>query len=241
MMSFRDACLLSLVVACGGGQTARDDKAGGTGGSDDVPFAGDSGEVVVPADAGPPDATPEPVAPVVFRLVNTGTRQLSFNMNKGWQPVIFAWAGERGKNARPLVMFAKHCTASCDVGEEEICPYCPEPEGSKEERAAQKYQHVEAGQSLDVPWDGQAFAFEKAKGLRDGKKAKCECFRTATPEPAEYTVWACGIRLTGAANVASKPQCIEQKLTWPVAQAPQILTFEFPDPPPPDKGKKKGH
>jgi hypothetical protein len=233
-------CGAVALLACGGGKgTTRDDNVGDTHVTDgDVPFAGqgsgDSGTTVEAT----PDAGPPP-APVTFEIKNTGSEDLSFNMNKGWQPVIFAWSGERGKSAKPIIMFEKFCTASCDSAEDAICPYCPPPENNKAARENQKYEHVAAGASLAVPWDGQAFVYEKAKGTQDGKKARCECYRKDDPPPEEYTVWACGLRLTDEAGVRTKPQCIEQKMTLPPAETPMVVTFEFPDPEPAKKSKKK--
>lgn len=229
----------AVLAACGGGGAQTPASGSGTastGTAHDAPMVDRVAEqgAVGDGDAGPADGgvPVEPAAPVVFRLVNTGSERLSFNMNKGWQPVIFAWSGERGKNAVPIIMFPKHCTASCDLPADQVCPYCPEPENNKQARELQKYEHVEVGQSLDVPWDGQVFVYEKTRGTTNGKRARCECWRKADPPPETYTVWACGIRLTDEANERSRPQCIERKMTLPPAETPLVVTFEFPDPAP---------
>jgi len=230
-----------LLAGCGGGkQATRGDGVGDTHANqdgDEVPLAGDgtAGGDAGPGEAELPDAGAPPPA-VIFRIVNSGADELSFNMNKGWQPVIFAWSGERGKGAKPIIMFDKFCTASCDLGEEEVCPYCPPPENNKAAREAQKYEHVAAGGSLDVPWDGLAYTYEKTRGLQEGKKKKCECWRKAEPPPEEYTVMACGQRLTDQANVHSAHQCVEAKMTLPPTETPMVVTFDFPKP---DTGKKK--
>ncbi len=230
------ASMMALVLACGGGgQSTKDQNIGDTHATSDddgdVPLAGRTGDT---GDTG--DQAPQ--SRVVFQIVNSGSTQLSFNMNKGWQPVIFAWSGERGRGAKPIEMFARHCTASCDLGEEEICPYCPPPENNKAARAAQKYEHVPAGETLDVPWDGQVFKYEKTRGVTNGKKSRCKCHRMDDPLPEDYTVMVCGMLLTAKANVRSKQQCVEAKMTLPAQQTPMTVSFDFPDPP---AGKKKKH
>jgi hypothetical protein len=242
VLLLRVACLTGLcaALACGGSkghtrnQGAGGGNATGANGWDEV--TGDSGDAGVAA--GPADAAPPPPL-VTFELVNTGTSQLSFSMNKGWQPIIFAWSGQRGKNAKPIIMFPKHCTAACDALEDQRCPHCPGPETNKEARAMQQYVHVEPGQTHSVPWDGLVFGYEKGRGIWEGAPRTCECFRRAEPEPAEYTVWACGVRLTAAAGVSSRPQCIEAKMKLPVEDPPARIRFEFPDSKPPQKQRRR--
>jgi len=232
-------------LACGSSSTATRSATPGdthapTGEAGDVPVAGsDRGAAVDGVEVGDGIAPDASVAPAVtFHIVNTGTSELSFSQNKGWQPVIFAWSGERGKGAKPLIMFEKFCTASCDAAADAVCPSCPVPETNRAAREAQQYAHVPAGESLDVPWDGLAFVYDKTHGTTNVKRTRCECYRRVEPSSAQYTVMACGQRLTAKANQRSAHQCVEATMSLP-RDEPIVVTFEFPDPPRNRRGRHR--
>lgn len=171
---------------------------------------------------------PAAPAPVTFRLKNSADQELVFSVDKGWQPVIFAFSGKPPK-AKPILMFSKFCTASCEVSADARCPYCPAPETTKDAKAAEKREVVAAGTSLDVPWDGQVFVYEKTRGKQDGKSTSCECYRTQPVPPATYTVRACGLRVTTSATESTKYQCVEGSMVFP-AEGPQVVELDFGTP-----------
>ncbi len=177
-----------------------------------------------PATANTPTAVDtSTAAPVTFVLKNSGSDELFINMDKGWQAVIFAYSGQV-PNAKSMLMFPTHCTASCDSAPEELCPVCPEPERVKEIRAAENHDAVAPGDSRSVPWDGMAFSYQKAK---KGKRG-CKCYTTVTPEPETYTVKACGLRKTKSAKARSKYQCVEGTMTLPSSE-PIVVELDFAD------------
>ena len=85
---------------------------------------------------------------------------------------------------------------------------------------------VAPGASLDLPWDGQVFVYEKTRGAN---RQRCECYRTEEVPPETYTVKVCGLRLTKSAAKSTKLQCAETTMTVP-ADEPQVITVEFPAP-----------
>ncbi|HTE52357.1 MAG TPA: hypothetical protein VK698_16010 [Kofleriaceae bacterium] len=213
----------------GGDQTAED-------GGDQPAEDGGEGETAEGAEGEGTEGTTEqgPPPAVTFVLKNSDATELAFNMDLGWQPNLFAYTGKPPR-AVSILMFAKFCTASCDVAQEERCPICEQPEKAKDILAAQKMEKVAPGEELEVPWDGQMFVYEKTRGKR---KARCECHR---PEPAPagtYTVKACGLRLTTTAEERSKLQCVEAEMTLP-SDEPQRVELDFGKPQVP--GKKKKH
>lgn len=165
---------------------------------------------------------------VTFRLKNTYSEDLSFSIEKGWQHLVFAYSGTP-PNAKSIVMFPKHCTASCDVSKEEVCPYCPEPETVKEIKAAEVHQVVKAGEFYDLPWDGQQLVYKKTKGTRNGRAARCECYESQDVPPETYTVQACGLRVTNSAKKSTKYQCAKGTMTFPMT-SPQVIELEFGKP-----------
>ena len=173
-----------------------------------------------------PDKPDKPVfihkSPVVFRLVNSADTDLVFSMDKGWQPVIFAYSGEP-PNAESIIMFAKHCTASCNA--DDPCPYCPAPTTTKDIKAAEKRETVAPGKHLDVEWDTKVFVYQK------GGKKSCSCYSKKAVPAATYTVKACGLRITDTHKSATIYQCVESTMTFP-AQGSQLVELEFPNPPP---------
>lgn len=216
---------VGIALGCGGSQA----PAQGPGDShatgediDEVP-AGMDEEPTEPAEE-PEPAEPQP--PVTFRLVNLASEDLVFSIEKGWQTSFIAFSGKPPK-ATPIVMFPKFCTASCDVAAEEVCPVCQEPDKVKDVKAAEQHEVVAPGASLDVPWDGQVFVYEKTRGAR--KSQRCECYRTQEVPPETYTVKVCGLRLTKSATKSTKLQCAETTMTVP-ADEPQVVTVEFPAP-----------
>jgi hypothetical protein len=219
--------IVGIVLGCGGSQAPAQSPPGDTRASegedvDDVP-AGMGEEAAEPAEETPP---PEPQAPVTFRLVNRASEDLVFSIEKGWQTSFIAFSG-KPPNAKPIVMFPKFCTASCDVTAEEVCPVCEAPEKVDEVKAAEQRQVVASGASLDVPWDGQVFVYEKTRGAR--RNQRCDCYRTQEVPPETYTVKVCGLRLTKSAAKSTKLQCVETTMTVP-AEEPQVITVEFPAP-----------
>lgn len=162
--------------------------------------------------------------PVTFRLKNSANDELVFSLDKGWQPVIFAFSG-KPPNAKGILMFSKFCTASCSVSDDERCPTCKAPEKVKDIKAAEKRAIVEPGKWLDVPWDGQIHTYEKVNVAG----AKCECFKKTAVPAESYTVRACGLRLTKSAKKSTKYQCVNGSMTFPF-EGPQVVELEFPKP-----------
>ena len=219
---------IGIILGCGGAQAPAQSPPGDTHAvseSDDIDM--------VPAGMGEAGAEPVvdavPAAPppaVTFRLVNRAREDLVFSVEKGWQTSFIAFSGTPPK-ATPIVMFAKHCTASCDVAADEVCPTCAAPEKVNDVKAAEQREVVAPGASLDVAWDGQVFVYEKARGARRGQR--CECYRTEEVPPETYTVRVCGLRLTKSATKSTKLQCVDTSMTVP-AEEPQTITVEFPAP-----------
>lgn len=227
------AWIVGLLIGCGGTQTpASSEPVGGThaeAGSEslDVP-AGLSDHDEMEAGEDDVEAAPEEPAAVTFRLVNQAKEDLVFSIDKGWQPVIFAFSGKPPK-AKSIIMFPKFCTASCDAAAEERCPVCAEPEKVSDVKNAEQRQVVAAGASIEVPWDGEVYVYEKTKGTRDGKNKRCDCYRKEPVPPETYTVRACGLRITKTASSTTKYQCVDGTMMFP-AEGPQVVTLEFPKP-----------
>jgi hypothetical protein len=218
---------IGIILGCGGAQAPAQSSPG------DTHAAGESDDIdVVPAGMGEGEepvqdiAPAPPQPPVTFRLVNSASEDLVFSVEKGWQTSFIAFSGTPPK-ATPIVMFSKFCTASCDVAAEEVCPTCAAPEKVNDVKAAEQREVVAPGASLDVPWDGQVFVYEKARGAR--RSQRCECYRTQEVPPETYTVRVCGLRLTKTASKSTKLQCVDTSMTVP-ADEPQTITVEFPAP-----------
>lgn len=235
--------VLAVGVACGGsgkGEASGPSAGESTGGDLDTPAGGGEGGEGggEGADAGPTEPAGPPAA-VTFVLKNSHSEELAFNMDRGWGINIFAYSGKPPK-AKSILMFPRHCTTACDLDEAERCPVCPEPEKVKDIKAAQKMEKVAPGASLEVPWDGKALVYSKTKGAASGKNKKCECHAPEAPADGEYTVKACGLRLTTEVGKNSQLQCVESKMTLPVTEPIQVeLDFGAPPKPPCKKGKKK--
>ncbi len=228
---------LVLALGCGGGQSTNskngnlgqsskgddldDNGATGTGG-------GQEGEGQEPETTTEPE---KPADPVTFVIKNSGAEDLVFSTDKGWQPIIFAFSGKPPK-AKPIIMFPKFCTSSCDAEPEERCPFCPEPEKVKEIRAAEKREIVAPGKTLEVGWDAEVFVYERTKGKRDGRTKRCDCYRKEPVAAETYTVRVCGLRVTKVAEERSKLQCVDGTMTLPTEE-PLRVELDFPDP----KGK----
>ena len=163
-------------------------------------------------------------APVTFVLKNSHSEELAFNMDRGWQPNLFAYRGKPPR-AKWILMFPKHCAASCEASRSERCPVCKEPESARGQLAAQKFERVAPGDEIEVAWDGRAFHYEKTRG---SKRRRCECHRTETPPPGTYTVKACGLRLTRSAEKRSRLQCVEAEMTLPASGTRVELDFGAP-------------
>ncbi len=223
------AALLTASIASCGGSKSGDGTGPGHNHStkpDDGDIEGiDADQASSPADAG---VEAPPAAPVTFVLKNSAKSSLFLNMDKGWQAVIYAYSGTP-PNAKSILMFPTYCTASCDSSPEDVCPYCPQPERAKDIQAAENHDDVKPGDSRSVPWDGMAFSYQNAKGTQNGKKAKCKCSELVEPEPATYTIKACGLRKTQSAEERSKYQCVESTLTLPV-EGPTVVELDFGKP-----------
>ena len=235
--------VLAVGVACGGsgkGEATGPAAGESSGGDPETPGGAEGGEGggeagttegETPTEAGPPAA-------VTFVLKNSHTEELAFNMDRGWGINIFAYTGKPPK-AKTIVMFPKHCTTACSLDEAERCPVCPEPERVKDIKAAQKMEKVAAGGELEVPWDGQVLVYSKTKGAASGKSKKCECSAPEAAADGEYTVKACGLRLTTEVGKNTQIQCVEATMTLPATE-PIRVEFDFGAPPKPPckKGKK---
>jgi len=167
-------------------------------------------------------------ATVTFVLRNSHSEELAFNMDRGWQPNLFAYRGKPPR-AKWILMFPRHCYAACTAPERDRCPVCPEPESGKAQLSAQKFTRVAPGDDLSVPWDGQVFVYEKTRGKRKGKRRGCECHRTEPAPPGTYTVRACGLRLTKSAERRTQLQCVNGEMTLP-ASSPQVIELDFGSP-----------
>ena len=226
-MSIAKVLIVSLVVSvlgCGGKHADSHTPIGDTHFNQDRQIGMDAG-----ADAGILTIDGSvPTSIVTFRLHNSGDEDLVFSMDRGWQPIIFAHYGVR-PNAKSILMFPKHCTAACEVPEEERCPYCVKNLKAREEKRAEKRLIVPPQGTFEVPWDGEVFVYEKTRGIRDGRRKSCRCY-TTQPAPSEtYFVTACGLRITKEATKRSNYQCIKGTMTFPPSE-PLVLTFDFPNP-----------
>jgi hypothetical protein len=178
-----------------------------------------------------PDAMPPlPASPVSFVLSNAGTGDLVFAIDKGWQPVVFAYRGQPPK-ATSVLLFATACTESCESDPAAMCPVCSKKtddikEIRRQEEAETRRAIAPAGGSVTVPWDGQVFVYEKAPAA--AKKKKCQCWRKVDPPGAEYTVKACGLRPSTEPGQPSRPVCAQTRVTLPLAQTPQTISLSFP-------------
>jgi hypothetical protein len=182
-----------------------------------IPATQPSDSVVVPPQ-------PASTAPVTFELKNDGPGDLVFALDKGWQPVLFAFSGKPPK-AKAVMLFPTWCTDSCDAAPDAVCPVCKIPEKKKEEAEETKREIAKPGGVVKVEWDGQVYAYEKAKGT----KKKCKCWRKSAPPAETYTVKACGLRPSNKIGQGSKPVCAEGTITLPLAEgaAPQTITLSF--------------
>jgi hypothetical protein len=228
----------------GGSHETPGGEGGGTGTEPGgAPGSGGVGDAGVAA--GEPDAAPAR-APVVFVLKNEGKTELTFALDKGWGGAIYAYSGKPPK-AKSVLVFPRYCTAACDGSGEGgvVCPTCTEAEDPKErqkqEKAETVRQVVPAGESFELSWDGQVLGYEKAPKDVRGKNKKCECWKKAAPEAADYTVRACALRTASVVGQSSKMECVEGTLTLPVAAGSStdvVLTFADKPPAKPGKGHK---
>ena len=96
----------------------------------------------------------------------------------------------------------------------------------QEERDETKREVAPVGGTVEVPWDGKIYSQEKSpKGA--GPKKKCECWKAVDPDPATYTVKACGLRPAAKTGEASKPVCIETKVDLPIEEPGRRITITF--------------
>jgi hypothetical protein len=237
-MHRRQFAFVVVLAACGGSSQSTVNEPVQSPGATHVaeaPPAPAAPDVAAPA-PGEPAARPAPpedsgaamIRPSIPRgttieLKNEGDGDLMFAVTKGWQPVIFAYTGKPPK-AKPVLLFASHCTASCDAPEGEVCPVCAEPKTKKEEAKMAKYETAAAGRSVLVPWDGKVFLYAKSAG-----KKSCKCWSKADPPADSYTIKACGLRPSTQAGKPSKPVCAETQVALGGgAGAGQTITLTFP-------------
>lgn len=170
-----------------------------------------------------PTQAATPASSVAFELKNSGADDLVFAVDKGWQPVIFAYSGQP-PTAKSVLLFPTACTTACDAAEGERCPRCDaetDPVKVKQkERAETKREVAPANGSVNVPWDGKILVYEKTKS---GKR-KCKCWKKSEPPAGEYTVKACGLRPSREAGKHSTPVCAEKRVTLP---ATGTITLDF--------------
>ncbi len=217
--------LAIALLACGGSGKPESGNPGskhssGTGDSDvdiDTPV----NSTLPAADAGAAVSS-EPSSPVTFVLKNSGDESLFINMDKGFGAVIRAYSG-KPPNAKAILMFPTHCTASCESAPEDVCPVCEEPKRAKDIKAAENHDEVAPGDSRRVEWDAMAFSYKKTRGA-NGKR--CRCHEPVEPPPEDYTIQACGLRKTKVAKQASKYQCVTATLTLPVTD-PVVVELDF--------------
>jgi hypothetical protein len=216
-------------AACGGGQKTDTNEDVGTshkeGGGDDLDVD-DKNAPVDGTDAGDSVAVDDPPVadgpPVTFVIKNTAKSDLVFSLDRGWQPIILAYSGEP-PNAKSILMFETHCTTSCDTERADRCPICEEPERVADIKKAEKREIVKPGGSLEVPWDGEVFVYEKTRGPR---KRRCQCSKKEPVPPETYTIRSCGLRLTQDAKKRSNLQCVKGSMTLP-ADGPIKVELEF--------------
>lgn len=245
-MLYRTSTLIILssflaAAACGGKQEQRtttkrpgeshvgDDLDVGKGLSKNPDAAADAGVGAGTTDGGAPVAvTPDAGLPadaplVTFRLKNSTDKDIELNLNKGWGIVIFAYTGVRGKGAKGIVMFPRHCTAACSVDKADRCPVCTTPKGTKE-KDAQKREVIAPGKHLDVPWKGEVYAYKKTRGAR---WSRCECHEVKQVKDDTYTVEAYGLHITTSAKKRSKLQRAKAAMTIN-GKTPQVVELDFP-------------
>jgi hypothetical protein len=217
--------LVAALIACGGSNK----KESGTPGNSHSDATGDANtDIDTPDESSQPDAgvaAAEPVSPVTFVLKNSAKENLYLNMDKGFAAVIYAYSGQP-PNAKSILMFPTHCTASCDSAPEDICPLCEEPTRANDIKAAEKHDEVTPGDSRSVGWDAMVFSYKKTRGTQNGKNARCRCYETVEPPPEEYIIKACGLRKTQSAKKPSKYQCVTSTLTLPVTE-PVTVELDF--------------
>lgn len=235
--------LLVAAVACGGSKKSADEPsagethAGGVIEGEPTPVAGDvvqaqgtpTTEIPTqqPPDAGLPAV---PQLPYAIELRNSGETDVVFAIDKGWQPVIFAYTGKSPK-AKSALLFPTYCTESCETATELMCPVCKEPELPKDRQKAEKLETkrevAPAGSSFKLDWDGKIYAYEKAPPEARAKKKKCQCWRKVDPPADTYTIKACGLRPSPKPGESSRPVCVESQVQLPAATVPSTITLDF--------------
>lgn len=182
------------------------------------------------ADGGVPGMDPgNPNAPLVtFELHNSDDNDIEFSYEKGWALVVSGYTGTP-PNATPIILFPKFCTASCDAGEDAVCPVCEGPENAKAEREAETRQVVTPGTSFELAWDGNVHVYQKTTGTQGNKTRGCQCYTKQPVTAGNYTLRACGIRVTKSAKKTSKFQCVTTQVDLP-PPAPTTVKFDFAKP-----------
>jgi hypothetical protein len=191
-----------------------------------------------PVDAGAPEPPPPPPIdagppppPYTFSLENPEATDVTFAIDKGWQPVIFAYTGKPPK-AKSVLLFPTFCTESCEADPKAMCPICREPvepkDRQKHEKAETKREVAPAGGKFELAWDGKVFAYEKAPKEARGKKRKCQCWRKVDPPADTYTIKACGLRPAEKVGGGSRFVCAETQVALPAPTTPTTISLKFP-------------
>jgi len=225
------------LAACGGTQSKGSGGGGGGGGGDGADGGtasawggGGADGGAAGGEGGPASAPAGPPPVVTFVLENKGKSDLIFAIDKGWGQQLTAFTGKPPK-AKAAILFSKACTESCEAAPETMCPDCAEEQEDmkkrhQEERDETKREVAPVGGSVEVPWDGKIFAYEKApKGV--GPKKKCECWRKVDPEAGTYTIRACGLRPAAKTGEASKSACVDTKVDLPPEEPGRRVTITF--------------
>jgi hypothetical protein len=228
-MSRMAVLLAFLVAACGG--TSRPSHADPPGQSRaGMTVEGDPHEGPDPAEIVDAEPPPPPPPPVTFVLRNTGKTELAFNLDKGWQPVLFGFTGKPPK-ARSALLFPEHCTGPCDAADvEEMCPVCEVAEDARTRRKQEiegiQREIAQPGEEVTVGWDGMVYVYEKAPAAM--KRRGCQCWRKGEARPDTYTIRACGWRPPPKPGKPSTPVCADTQVELPPAETPATITLEFP-------------
>ncbi len=173
----------------------------------------------LPPEVVPPEETAPEVGQIEFVLNNQGKEDLVLSLDKGWQPVIYAYSGKPPK-AKSIIMFPMHCTANC---EEKKCLRCKEAERVRDIIKSEKRKVIAPGDSISVPWDGLDHVYKKTRA--SGRS--CKCFTKQPAPPEVYTVRACGLRVTKSATKRSKYHCAEGTMTLPMVAGQEKIELLF--------------
>ncbi len=188
---------------------------------------GDSGTASGTAEVGGSSTTAPTGPAVTFEIKNSFNKDLVFNLDAGWAAGILVFSGTP-PHAVSILPFAKHCTAACDADASKRCPVCKEPSSIGAIRKAEKRELVAAGATHEVIWDtAEVYTYKKTKA----KGRQCDCYQMDPVPDGQYTVRACGLRLSQKHRQKSVFQCVtvENAVTFP-ADGPQRVILDFGNP-----------